>query len=166
MNNFELIEQWTHIKKAYKAIIENAFSTQQERQYAEYIIVKFIGSGIDLYLTGDLGLKNAVNALIGSQTRQPAQGATQVPMPPMSPNMQMPHNMHMPSNMQMPQNTPPIPNPSLPFFPFMNDSRVTPPQQINNDDLRQLFSFWSSFENGFAPPPVNDEHPVNENVDN
>lgn len=151
MESRELADGWSVLKNAYKSILYNAYDSQQDRYYAECILARFMFSFLDLVLSGDESVRNGLRQLgilsgtHGGQSRptnsSSSSGGGAVPgfMPFLRPFDSFGMG---PPPMRQNRTPPNVPPPTAMSFSASSDAPLGP------EELQQLFSFYSIFENG------------------
>ena len=130
-------QQWKNIKLASTKIINNAFEKQEDRENAKNVVSRLAGSFVDMFLMGDSDLFKAIDALGISKYSNFSR-----PFSPSSPSS--PSSRTSTSNVQT---TPPgLNHASQPQRNTMSAAFefIAPTNQMNSDDLRQMFPFLSS----------------------
>lgn len=126
-------QQWKDIKTAYNRVLDNTFTSDEEKDKVHVAVVRMISSAIDLLLSGDPAFMTAMQALgFASST-------SSIPVPPTP--AEPPHSTGSSTRFDPSQSFSSLLSAfdQLPSF-----SVPTGNGSMNNEDFRSLFPFFSS----------------------
>lgn len=158
--------QWQDIKTAYNHILNHAFKDEIKKDEAHGVVLRILGTTVDLLFSGDAILNEAMSAVTG-ETSTPRSNSSARSTSTRSTRTRAESDRNrrtsaLPPQPQPPQQPPQIPNLSnLSNLPGMENlgnifselggiglgMGTTSEGVLNNEEIRQLFSFWPMFDN-------------------